>query len=38
MPTHDDDLSSVVSAQDDPPRVIFLVFLETEHAYTQKAK
>jgi hypothetical protein len=35
MPTHDDDFSSGVRAQDDTPRVSFFVFLETKHAYAQ---
>ena len=38
MPTHNDDLSCGVRAQNDPPGVIVLVFLETEHAYIQQAK
>lgn len=38
MSTHDDDLSSSGRAQDDPPGGCFLVFLETEHAYTEQAK
>lgn len=38
MSTHDDDLSGGVGAQDDPSGVSFLVFLETEHAYTQRAR
>ena len=35
MPTHEDDFSSGVGAQDDTPGVSFFVFLETKHAYTQ---
>lgn len=35
MPTHEDDFSSGVGAQDDTPDVSFFVFLETKHAYTQ---
>lgn len=38
MPTHDDDLSRGVRAQNDPPGVGFLVFLEADHAYIQQAK
>jgi hypothetical protein len=34
-PTHDDDFSSGVGAQDDAPGVSCFVFLETKHAYTQ---
>ena len=33
MPTHDDDFSSGVGAQDNTPGVSFFVFLETKHAY-----
>lgn len=35
MPTHDDDFSSGVGAQDDTPGVSFFVFLETKHTYIQ---
>lgn len=35
MPTHNDDFSSGVRAQDDTPSVSFFVFLEAKHAYTQ---
>jgi hypothetical protein len=35
MPTHDDDFSSGVGAQDNTPGISFLVFLETKHAYAQ---
>lgn len=38
MPTHNDDLSSGAGAQNNPPGVSFLVFLETKQAYTQQAK
>jgi len=36
--THDDNLSGGSGAQDDPPRIGFLMSLETEHAYTERKK
>jgi hypothetical protein len=34
--THEDDFASGAGAQDDPPRVGFLMFLETKHAYNKQ--